>query len=124
MKFYVVEVMLVFEYLYVCNIIYWDLKFENFLLDCYGYIKIIDFGFVKCVLDKMWMLCGMFDYFVFEVVSNKGYNKFVDWWLLGILIYEMFCGYILFWDSGFFMKIYENIFKGRIKYLVYLNLDV
>ncbi|KAF9893732.1 camp-dependent protein kinase catalytic subunit [Aspergillus nanangensis] len=122
-KFYAAEVTLALEYLHSQQIIYRDLKPENLLLDRHGHLKITDFGFAKEVPDITWTLCGTPDYLAPEVVSSKGYNKSVDWWSLGILIFEMLCGFTPFWDSGSPVKIYENILRGRVKYPPYLNQD-
>ncbi|KAI5310589.1 camp-dependent protein kinase catalytic subunit, partial [Ascosphaera atra] len=122
-KFYAAEVVLALEYLHNLNIVYRDLKPENLLLDRHGHLKITDFGFAKEVKDITWTLCGTPDYLAPEVVSSKGYNKSVDWWSLGILIFEMLCGFTPFWDGGSPMKIYENILRGRVKYPPYMNAD-
>ncbi|KAF3938220.1 hypothetical protein ABW19_dt0204192 [Dactylella cylindrospora] len=122
-KFYAAEVALALDYLHSMNIIYRDLKPENLLLDRHGHLKITDFGFAKEVPDITWTLCGTPDYLAPEVVASKGYNKSVDWWSLGILIFEMLCGYTPFWDGGSPMKIYENILRGRVKYPAYIHPD-
>lgn len=122
-KFYAAEVTLALDYLHQQNIIYRDLKPENLLLDRHGHLKITDFGFAKEVPDITWTLCGTPDYLAPEVVASKGYNKSVDWWSLGILIFEMLCGFTPFWDGGSPMKIYENILKGRVKYPPYIHPD-
>ncbi|RYO60589.1 cAMP-dependent protein kinase type 2 [Alternaria tenuissima] len=122
-KFYAAEVTLALDYLHSHNIIYRDLKPENLLLDRHGHLKITDFGFAKEVPDITWTLCGTPDYLAPEVVASKGYNKSVDWWSLGILIFEMLCGFTPFWDGGSPMKIYENILKSRVKYPPYIHPD-
>ncbi|KAL4820240.1 kinase-like domain-containing protein [Aspergillus spinulosporus] len=122
-KFYAAEVTLALEYLHSLNIIYRDLKPENLLLDRHGHLKITDFGFAKEVPDITWTLCGTPDYLAPEVVASKGYNKSVDWWSLGILIFEMLCGFTPFWDQGSPVKIYQNILAGRIKFPPYLHPD-
>ncbi|KAF2187460.1 Pkinase-domain-containing protein [Zopfia rhizophila CBS 207.26] len=122
-KFYAAEVTLALDYLHQQNVIYRDLKPENLLLDRHGHLKITDFGFAKEVPDITWTLCGTPDYLAPEVVASKGYNKSVDWWSLGILIFEMLCGFTPFWDGGSPMKIYENILKGRVKYPPYIHPD-
>ncbi|KAL5340737.1 kinase-like domain-containing protein [Aspergillus crustosus] len=122
-KFYAAEVTLALEYLHSLDIIYRDLKPENLLLDRHGHLKITDFGFAKEVPDITWTLCGTPDYLAPEVVASKGYNKSVDWWSLGILIFEMLCGFTPFWDQGSPVKIYQNILQGRVKFPPYLHPD-
>jgi protein kinase X len=67
---------------------------ENLLLDGDGYLKITDFGFAKDIGDgRTWTLCGTPDYLAPEIVAGKGHGKGVDWWTLGIFIYEMLASY-------------------------------
>jgi protein kinase A len=80
-KFYAAEVALAINYLHSQEIIYRDLKPENVLLDRHGHVKITDFGFAKRVEDITWTLCGTPDYLAPEIISSKGYNKSVDWYL-------------------------------------------
>ncbi|KAI7900784.1 camp-dependent protein kinase 8 [Cokeromyces recurvatus] len=107
-KFYAAEVLLSIAYLHSHNIIYRDLKPENLLLDIEGHIKITDFGFAKVVPDITWTLCGTPDYLAPEIIQSKGYGKPVDYWALGILIYEMLAGIAPFYDDNQF-KLYEKI---------------
>ena len=86
-KFYAAEVTLALEYLHSHQIIYRDLKPENLLLDRHGHLKITDFGFAKEVPDITWTLCGTPDYLAPEVVSSKGYNKSVDWYVSSRLVH-------------------------------------
>ena len=54
-----------------------------------GNVKITDFGFAKHVPDVTWTLCGTPDYLAPEIIQSKGYGRAVDWWAVGVLIYEV-----------------------------------
>ncbi|KAJ7125300.1 kinase-like protein [Mycena epipterygia] len=91
-KFYAAEVGLALNHLHGLGIIYRDLKPENVLLNADGHIKVADFGFAKAIDTTTWTLCGTPDYLAPEVIGQQRYNKSVDWYALGILIYEMLFG--------------------------------
>jgi serine/threonine protein kinase len=74
-------------------IVYRDLKPENILIDCDGHLKITDFGFAKVVPTRTWTVCGTPEYVAPEIISTKGHGKPVDWWALGILVFEMLAGH-------------------------------
>ena len=114
-KFYAGQITLVFEYLHGKNILYRDLKPENLLLDREGNCKVTDFGFAKEVDYRTWTLCGTPEYLAPEIILSKGHGKAVDWWALGILMYEMLAGYPPFYDEDP-LGIYQKILEGKIKF--------
>jgi serine/threonine protein kinase len=109
------EIVVTLEYLHSKNIVYRDLKPENLLLDRTGHIIITDFGFAKTIKDRTWTLCGTPEYLAPEIIQSKGHGKAVDWWALGILIYEMLAGYPPFFDNNPF-GIYEKILLGKVRF--------
>ncbi|KAI7879790.1 kinase-like protein [Lichtheimia hyalospora FSU 10163] len=114
-RFYASEIVLAIEYLHSKNIVYRDLKPENLLIDHDGHIILTDFGFAKIIQDRTWTLCGTPEYLAPEVIQSKGHGKAVDWWALGILIFEMLAGYPPFFDDNSF-GIYEKILAGRVQF--------
>jgi len=114
-RFFAAAVVLAFEYMHSKDIIYRDLKPENLLLDETGYLKVTDFGFAKRIKERTWTLCGTPDYLAPEVVSGQGHGKGVDWWTLGILIYEMLASYPPFYDDDQ-VKTYNKILQGNVAY--------
>lgn len=114
-RFYAGEIILAFSYLHSMHIVYRDLKPENLLIDCEGHMKVTDFGFAKVVEDRTWTLCGTPEYLAPEIIQSKGHGKAVDWWALGILMFEMLAGYPPFYDENPF-GIYQKVLAGRIDF--------
>ena len=98
-KFYIMELVLALESLHKNNMVYRDLKPENILLDAKGHVKLTDFGLSKILEneeDKAFTICGTPQYLAPEVIKKKGYDKAVDWWSLGCVMFEMLTGKIPF----------------------------
>lgn len=116
-RFYAAEITLTIEFLHDFEgIAYRDLKPENILLDADGHIRLVDFGFAKEVGDReTYTLCGTPEYLAPEVIHNSGHGLAVDWWALGILIYEFLVGQPPFWDQNP-MRIYEQIVEGHLRF--------
>ena len=92
-KFYTIEILLALEDIHKNNMIYRDLKPENILLDKNGHIKLTDFGLSKILNEKKtYTICGTPEYLAPEILSNEGYEKSVDFFSLGCLMYKMLSG--------------------------------
>ncbi|KZV64012.1 kinase-like protein [Peniophora sp. CONT] len=115
-KFYAAEVAIAIGYLHTLDIVHRDLKPENILIARDGHIKLVDFGFAKYVPTVTWTSCGTPDYLAPEIVDQRRYNKSVDWYALGILIYEMLTGFPPFHrtdpEDNTPMALYGRILEG------------
>lgn len=114
-RFYIASVILAFQHMHCRNIAYRDLKPENLMFDLQGFLKVIDFGLAKTVEGRTWTLCGTPDYLAPEIILNKGHDKAVDYWALGILIYELIAGYVPFYAEDP-MQVYHLALSGNIHY--------
>lgn len=102
-KFYIAEITLAITYLHERNIIYRDLKLENLLLDRHGHIKITDFGLCKEEIsfgETTTTFCGTPEYLAPEVLEDNDYGRAVDWWGVGVVMYEMMCGHLPFYNRN------------------------
>merc|ERR1711939_580908 len=91
-KFYIAGTVYAFEHMHERRIIYRDLKPENLLLNEQGMVKITDMGLAKFVIGKTYTTCGTPDYFAPELIASTGHTNAVDWWTLGILLFELMSG--------------------------------
>ncbi|KAL7752838.1 Serine/threonine-protein kinase [Sorochytrium milnesiophthora] len=109
-KFYTAELVLALEHLHRHGIVYRDLKPENVLLDSTGHVALTDFGLCKENLYDATTntFCGTAEYLAPEVLTGVGYGKAVDWWSLGILLYEMTAGIPPFYSDN------TNLMYNRI----------
>jgi serine/threonine protein kinase len=113
-KFYAASVLLAFRDIHSKKIAYRDLKPENLVMDSNGFLKLVDFGLAKKVdSGKTWTLCGTPDYLAPEVILNEGHDWAVDYWALGVLIYEMTAGSPPFYADDP-MEVYEKILSGHV----------
>ena len=117
-KFYILELVLAIEILHKKNMIYRDLKPENILLDEKGHVKLTDFGLSKILEEdneKTFTICGTPQYLAPEVLLKKGYDKAVDWWSLGCVMYEMLSGRLPFCIKRG-MKLTQKIYERGVEY--------
>jgi len=128
-RFYSGEVTMALQYLHQTGFIYRDLKPENLLLDHEGHIKLTDFGLSKNVsgaevddIKATYTFCGTPEYMAPEVLTEQGHGKAVDWWSLGILIYEMLVGLPPFYSKNK-KEMYFKILKQDPRYPGFLTSD-
>lgn len=116
-RFYAAEVASALGYLHSLNIVYRDLKPENILLDTQGHIVLTDFGLCKENIElngTTSTFCGTPEYLAPEVLHKQPYDKAVDWWCLGAVLYEMLYGLPPFYSRNT-AEMYDNILNQPLQ---------
>ncbi|CAJ1060830.1 microtubule-associated serine/threonine-protein kinase 3 isoform X1 [Xyrichtys novacula] len=116
-RLYFAETVLALEYLHNYGIVHRDLKPDNLLITSMGHIKLTDFGLSKIGLMNMTtnlyeghmekdtrefidkQVCGTPEYIAPEVILRQGYGKPVDWWAMGVILYEFLVGCVPFFGD-------------------------
>uniref|UniRef100_A0A672P8E6 protein kinase C n=1 Tax=Sinocyclocheilus grahami TaxID=75366 RepID=A0A672P8E6_SINGR len=121
--FYAACVVLGLEFLHDNKIVYRDLKLDNLLLDTEGYVKIADFGLCKEGMgfgDRTSTFCGTPEFLAPEVLTDTSYTRAVDWWGLGVLIYEMLVGESPF-PGDDEEEVFDSIVNDEVRYPRFLS---
>eukprot|EP01114_Cavostelium_apophysatum_P012722 TRINITY_DN2910_c0_g1_i1.p1 TRINITY_DN2910_c0_g1~~TRINITY_DN2910_c0_g1_i1.p1 ORF type:complete len:655 (-),score=195.25 TRINITY_DN2910_c0_g1_i1:52-2016(-) len=118
-QFIAAELTLALSYLHSCGIIYRDLKPQNILLGLDGHICLADFGLSKETQSTemgIHTACGTPTYSAPEVLDGSPYNKAIDYWSLGIVLFQFLVGKPPFEFDGDFAKLLRSIYTTKIKF--------
>jgi len=116
-RFYAAEIASALGYLHSLNIIYRDLKPENILLDSQGHVCLTDFGLCKENIKDLGTtstFCGTPEYLAPEVLRKQPYDRTVDWWCMGAVLYEMLYGLPPFYSRDT-SEMYDHILHKPLK---------
>lgn len=115
-RFYSASVLLAYTEFRKHRVVYRDLKPENLVLDHNGYCVVVDMGLAKKLKNgPTYTICGTPDYMAPEIIRSAGYSLAVDYWALGVLLYELHAGRAPFqsYDPNGTAK---KIMSGRVSY--------
>ncbi|ORY73876.1 putative Serine/threonine-protein kinase gad8 [Leucosporidium creatinivorum] len=117
-RFYAAELLSALDHLHQFNVVYRDLKPENILLDMTGHLMLCDFGLCKLNMaenERTNTFAGTPEYLAPELVEGQGYTRTVDWWTLGVLLYEMLSGLPPFYEEDH-QKMYNRIVHEQLSF--------
>lgn len=124
-RFYIAAIILILEYLHEREIVHRDIKPENIMIDVDGYPKLIDFGTAKIVQGRAYSRLGTPYYMAPEVILGEGYNQQIDYWSLGVMLYEFLCGNCPFGvDEEDAYSIYKKVLEHRLEYPSWVNPNI
>ncbi|KAJ1107798.1 hypothetical protein NDU88_005187 [Pleurodeles waltl] len=124
-RFYSAEITLALMFLHEKGVIYRDLKLDNVLLDNEGHCKLADFGMCKEGITDgktTTTFCGTPDYIAPEILKEMHYGATVDWWAMGVLLFEMLCGHAPF-EAENEDDLFEAILNDEVVYPAWLPQD-
>ncbi|XP_077096790.1 serine/threonine-protein kinase N2 isoform X1 [Siphateles boraxobius] len=122
-RFYSACVLLGLDFLHQNRIVYRDLKLDNLLMDSDGFVRIADFGLCKEGMghgDRTSTFCGTPEFLAPEVLTDSTYTRAVDWWGLGVLIYEMLVGESPF-PGDDEEEVFDSIVNDEVRYPRFLS---
>jgi serine/threonine protein kinase len=117
-RFYLAEILLALKDLHKRDIIYRDLKPDNVVIDDNGHVQLIDFGMAKSNIPDVQKgaqtFCGSVKYLAPEMIRKVGHGQSLDWYLLGVLLYEMIVGVTPYYSTNK-EELFDNIVNGKLK---------
>jgi serine/threonine protein kinase len=124
-RFFAAEITLALEHLHCHGVIYRDLKLENILLDDLGHVALTDFGLSKDECNETNLantFCGTPVYVAPEVIAKEAYGFSIDWWALGVVMYELLSGRVPF-ASRDRRRMFDKIVNSEVEFCNFFSKD-
>ncbi|CAD8181062.1 unnamed protein product [Paramecium octaurelia] len=124
-KFIVAQLLLALGYVHDRDYLYRDLKPENILMDSNGYVVLTDLGLCKQLPNNhlSYSFTGSAEYIAPEMITATGYNRMIDWWMLGILAYELIFGITPFYCDNQ-SQLFESIQEREVRFSTNISISI